>query len=102
MSVKKKEEISVEVPMVRRASTEESWLQKNWRPILMLSFGSIVFNSYVLAPYINLLFSVDVPVLTLSERMWDLLALGIGINVTGRSVEKVVKTLTERRSGKRA
>ncbi len=79
----------------------ESWLQRNWRPLLMLTFGFIIFNNHVLAPYLHLIFSVEPPMLTLSERMWDLLALGVGGYITGRSVEKVAKTITERRSGSR-
>lgn len=79
----------------------ESWMQRNWRPMLMLTFGFIIFNNHVLAPYLHLLFSVEPPMLQLSERMWDLLALGVGGYITGRSVEKVAKTVTERRSGSR-
>ena len=41
----------------------ESWLQRNWRPILMCICMFIVFNNYVLVPYFNL------PVTTLDDGL---------------------------------
>ncbi len=68
----------------------DSWLQRNWRPMLMCLFGLIVANNYVLAPYILLFMGVDVE-LTIPPDMWDLLKLGVGGYVLGRSVEKGVQ-----------
>ncbi len=64
----------------------DSWLQRNWRPMLMCLFGLIVANNYVLAPYILLFMGVDVE-LTIPPDMWDLLKLGVGGYVLGRSVD---------------
>ena len=57
----------------------ESWLQRNWRPLTMLTFLTLI----VCDVYGWLEFR-------LSERAWDVLELGLGGYVIGRSVEKVV------------
>lgn len=63
----------------------ESWLQRNWRPLLMVLFGLIVANNYLLAPY-GLGQTLELP-----PDMWDLLKIGVGGYVVGRSVEKGVR-----------
>lgn len=65
-----------------------SWLQRNWRPILMMVIVSIVANNYLIAPYINLFFGVEV-ILDLPEQLWTLMTVGVGGYVGGRTVEKV-------------
>lgn len=62
----------------------ESWIARNWRPLTMLTFVFIVAFNYIIAP----LFSVKA--LDIPPDMWQLLKLGIGGYVIGRSVEKVV------------
>ena len=65
----------------------ESWLQRNWRPLLMCICMFIMFNNYVLVPYFNL------PVTTLDEHIWSLMDLGVGGYVAGRSLEKISENL---------
>ena len=65
-----------------------NWLQRSWRPILMLAFGFIVIYVKFIAP----LFSLPIPLL--EDEFWNLLQLGIGGYVVGRSVEKVAKNIT--------
>lgn len=77
-----------------------SWLQRNWRPVLMLSIVAIVVNNYLLGPYFNLLFGVSV-VLELPERMWDLMTIGVGGYVGGRSIEKTVETWAASQKGRK-
>lgn len=67
----------------------ESWLQRNWRPLLMVLFGVIVANNYVLVPIFNL------PAADIPPDMWDLLKLGVGGYVMGRTVEKGLRTWKE-------
>lgn len=62
----------------------ESWLQRNWRPILMLTFTYIVAHNYILVPLFSLP-SVEIP-----PAMWSLLEIGVGGYVVGRSVEKII------------
>ncbi|RKQ97135.1 holin (3TMs family) [Kushneria sinocarnis] len=80
------------------AEANGSWLQRNWRPLLMLIIMIIIANNYVLAPYIDAMFGSAVT-LDLPERLWDIMALGVGGYVTGRSVEK---TATNWQNGKAA
>ena len=67
-----------------------NWLQRSWRPILMLLFGFIIANEYVISPYIQALFSVTLPVKPITPDMWAVLKLGIGGYIGGRSIEKAV------------
>lgn len=64
-------------------------LQRNWRPIVMLAFAFIVVYRYFIAPVFHLEL-IDMP-----EKFWDLLELGLGGYVIGRSVEKVADTVTK-------
>tara|TARA_R110000787_G_scaffold11896_1_gene38821 strand:+ start:803 stop:1195 length:393 start_codon:yes stop_codon:yes gene_type:complete len=64
-----------------------NWLQRSWRPILMLCFGFIVMYVKFIAPLFNL------PIPPLENEFWNLLQLGIGGYVVGRSAEKISKNI---------
>jgi len=66
----------------------KSWLQRNWRPLLMAEFGVIILNNYILNPWISVMFNVDV-MLDIPPDMWSLLKLGLTGYVIGRSAEKL-------------
>jgi hypothetical protein len=68
-----------------------NFLQRSWRPILMLAFGFIVVYSKFIAPAFGL------PNTELEPSFWSLLNLGIGGYVIGRSAEKITKTYTEKK-----
>ncbi|MCB9207719.1 MAG: hypothetical protein H6611_10515 [Ignavibacteriales bacterium] len=60
----------------------ESWLQRNWRPITMLTFLILVVcDSFGLLAF------------RLSNEAWTLLQIGIGGYVVGRSGEKILKSI---------
>lgn len=81
---------------VLKAEAESKWaLTSTWRPITMLTFTAIVANNYIIAPYINLFFGVDV-MLEIPEPMWSLLQIGIGGYIGGRTVEKVIDKWKEK------
>nr|BDD48093.1 hypothetical protein 9 [Balneolaceae bacterium] len=65
----------------------ESWLQRNWRPVTMLSFVFILINNYILVPYAQA-FGAPVPTLDIPPNMYGLLTVGIGGYVASRGVEK--------------
>ena len=67
-----------------------NWLQRSWRPLLMLLFGFIIANEYVISPYIQALFSITLPVKPITPDMWAVLKLGIGGYIGGRSIEKAI------------
>lgn len=64
-----------------------NWLQRSWRPILMLSITAILVNNFILVPYLSL-FDVPATVLEFPEHLWSLLKIGVGGYVVGRSAEK--------------
>ena len=61
----------------------ESWMTRNWRPILMLSFTYILVHTYVLAPIFGLV-ALEIP-----EDLWVLLKIGVGGYIVSRGVENV-------------
>jgi hypothetical protein len=61
-----------------------NWLAGSWRPVLMLVFTYIILHNYVLAP------TFGGTVVPIPPDMWDLLRLGVGGYVIGRSAEKVL------------
>jgi hypothetical protein len=69
------------------AEAKGNWLQRSWRPILMLSFGFII----IYTKFIAQVFSLPVP--DLEPSFWNLLEIGIGGYVIGRSGEKIVDKL---------
>lgn len=71
------------------SESQGNWLQRSWRPILMLSFGFIIIYRYFLSQVFALP-AVDLPV-----DFWELLNIGIGGYVVGRSVEKVADSVVK-------
>ncbi len=75
--------------IITAEANSEHWLVAAWRPITMLVFVVIIANNYILAPYIDLFFDTNVA-LELPPQMWDLLKIGIGGYIVGRTGEKMV------------
>src|SRR5271157_4900303 len=48
----------------------EGWLQRNWRPFLMMIFAAIVANNYIIYPYLSM-FGVKSTELALPDQMWS-------------------------------
>ncbi len=65
----------------------EGWLQRNWRPVLMCICMFIIFSNYVLVPF----FSITPAVL--DEHIWNLMVVGTGGYIAGRSLEKISENL---------
>ena len=79
------------------AEANGSWLQRNWRPILMMIFASLIVARW---------FGWTASNLQQEEytQLWSILQLGIGGYVIGRSVEKtaasvVTAVITEKGKG---
>ncbi|ASX25882.1 3TM-type holin [Candidatus Williamhamiltonella defendens] len=61
-----------------------SWIQRNWRPLTMLTFlGLVVADTFGLTQF------------RLAQEAWTLLQIGLGGYVVGRSAEKVIPKVTE-------
>jgi hypothetical protein len=69
----------------------QSPMQRNWRPITMLTFVFIIANNYIFVPYAQA-FGLEIPALEIPNGMWALLNVGIGGYIASRGWEKVVET----------
>jgi len=65
-----------------------SWMQRNWRPTLMLTIVAIVANNYIIYPYLALMGLPAMP-LELPEELFTLMQIGVGGYIVGRSAEKI-------------
>lgn len=61
-----------------------SWLQRNWRPLLMLTFAGLIVSRWLG------LSVADIPP-ELELKLFEIIQVGLGGYVIGRSAEKVVK-----------
>lgn len=74
--------------VVKTEAGSQFWLTANWRPLLMLTFAGLI---------VARMFGWTAPQVTEAEylQLWDIIQLGIGGYVIGRSVEKVAPTIVE-------
>lgn len=72
---------------VVKAEATGNWLQRSWRPLVMLTFAVII----LIGTFTSL------PILADSSRFWDLLEIGLGGYVIGRSGEKVLGAIARKR-----
>ena len=74
--------LAAKTSIVTAEATGESWMQRNWRPITMLTFLVLVVCD-----------SFGWLANPLASEAWTLLQIGLGGYVTSRGVEKVVGKL---------
>lgn len=86
--------VQAQASIVLAEAQGQSWLQRNWRPILMLTIVAIIANNYILFPYLQLFGGPSV-MLDLPEGLWKLMSIGVGGYVVSRGVEKSVKSWKE-------
>lgn len=84
------EQIRAQKDIIVAEAQSESWLARNWRPGIMALFGIIIANNYIVHPWLSLMFDINV-VMDIPPQMWQLLKIGLGGYVVGRSTEKAVK-----------
>lgn len=82
--------MQAQASIIRAEAQGKGWLQNNWRPITMISFLALLFAYWFgYAPdYVR-----ENPALV--EKLFDLLQIGIGGYIAGRSVEKVARTISD-------
>lgn len=70
------------------AESSGNLLQRSWRPLLMLTFGGLIVARW---------FGWSAPNLSETEyvHLWNIVELGIGGYVIGRSVEKTVPAIVD-------
>jgi len=74
--------------IVKAEAQSDHWLAACWRPILMLTFGGLIVARWL---------GFSAPNITEAEvlKLWDIVQLGLGGYVIGRSIEKVVPSIAE-------
>ena len=78
-----RERLAAQAAIVSAEAGGASWLQRNWRPITMLSFlGLVVADAFGMLAF------------RLADQAWLLLQIGLGGYVVGRSVEKISPQIT--------
>ena len=69
----------------------QSWLARNWRPITMLMFGGLILAIATGLTDVDDLAAVP-------DQLWRLLQIGIGGYIVGRSAEKIVPQVFNKKS----
>ena len=78
-----RERLMAQAAIVSAEAGGASWLQRNWRPITMLSFlGLVIADAFGMLAF------------RLADQAWLLLQIGLGGYVVGRSVEKISPQIT--------
>jgi len=87
--------------IITAEATGASWLQRNWRPITMLTFlALVVLDTFGLTAWLSMtlldLQGIEKPThWRLADEAWTLLQIGLGGYVVGRSAEKIIPKVTE-------
>ena len=76
--------LQVQRDIIVAEATGHSWLQRNWRPMVMLMFAYMIAHNYILAPLFGFQM-LDIP-----SDVYQVIKIGLGGYVVGRSIEKAV------------
>ena len=81
--------------IVLAEAKSQSWITSSWRPLLMLVCICIIAINYLVFPLVAI-FHPEIMAhrLALPEELWNLLTLGVGGYIVGRSGEKMVDKWT--------
>jgi hypothetical protein len=85
--------------LIANEQKSESWLVRNWRPMMMVLCMTIIGTHWVLynvIPYFVTLLGINVWTLQdpgLSGELWTTIRMGLGGYIGARSAEKIVKIL---------
>jgi len=94
-----KELIKAQKSIIEQEYKQGSWLARNWRPILMTVFTAMIAHRYLLLPFSDFVAEVfNLPMVILEpesmpDNVWDLLKIGLGGYIVGRSGEKIASSL---------
>lgn len=87
-------ELETRMEAIVAEAKSESWLARNWRPVTMLCFVSIIVNNWIVYPYLKA-FGLPVIYLEVPVNVWNIIELGLGGYVIGRSGEKIAGALAD-------
>ena len=75
--------------IVLEEAKSHSWMTATWRPLLMMVVVAIIACNYLFFPFVRL-FHPEMVNLELPHELWNLLTIGVGGYIVGRSGEKMV------------
>ena len=73
---------------VIKTEMQGNWLQKSWRPLIMMAFGVILICKWFGFTDANIDHELEL-------KLMDIVQLGLGGYVVGRSAEKIASTVTQ-------
>ena len=78
---------SAAASIIQTEAASSHWLAANWRPLTMITFVALIVARW---------FGWAAPDLSDAEylKLWDIVELGLGGYVIGRSAEKIVPAIT--------
>ena len=84
----------VQADVIKAEAQGASWLQRNWRPLLMLDFAGLITARWL---------GYTAPNLTpdLELQLLEIVKIGVGGYVIGRSAEKIAPSIAEAMRGKK-
>ena len=82
-------EIEEAAANIRAEATGDSWLQRSWRPLTMLTFVSLIVAKW-------LCFTAPGVTEAVELALFEIIKVGLGGYVIGRSVEKGIKVWKEK------
>lgn len=79
-------ELTARAEVIQAEAQSEHALAATWRPILMLTFGALIVARWL---------GFSAPGISEAEvlKLWDIVELGLGGYVIGRSVEKIAPAM---------
>ncbi|MDF1687321.1 MAG: 3TM-type holin [Parvibaculaceae bacterium] len=80
--------VDAQSKIVTAEATGKSWIQRNWRPLTMLTFVGLIVARWM---------GFTAPGMSQAEYLsvYDLMKLGLGGYVAGRTIEKVAPQVLE-------
>ena len=87
------EELAARSSIIKAEASSEHWIVAAWRPILMLTFGGLIVARWL---------GFSAPGISEAEilKLWSIVEFGLGGYIVGRSVEKIVPSVTDALKGK--
>ena len=87
--------------IVLAEAKSEHWLTSAWRPFTMVLFALVIAVNILVIPYIltPILWLLGVPVpefMDVPQEVWNLIQIGLGGYIAGRSGEKIMKSYKDK------
>lgn len=87
------EEMATRASIIKTEASSEHWIVAAWRPVLMLTFGALIVARWL---------GFSAPGISEAEilKLWSIVEFGMGGYIVGRSVEKIMPSITNALKGK--